>query len=297
MRHLILLSFLAMGWKTLPAQMAGPEPELVPNHSAMVKTTPARPSDPKANRRTRELYASLHSLPGKGIMFGHQDDLAYGIGWKYVPGESDVKRVAGDYPAVYGWDLGHLEMGDTRNIDQVPFDAMRRFIRDGYRRGGVITLSWHLHNPANGGSSWDTTAAVRQVLPGGDKHALYLSWLSRLADFLGSLEHKGKPIPVLFRPYHELTGSWFWWGEKNCTPEEYIALWRMTADYLRQTRKLNNILLVYSTAEFIDEAHFLERYPATTTSICSVLIPICATPMKWKVPANMSAMFNTVWSF
>jgi hypothetical protein len=65
---------------------------------------------------------------------------------------------------------------------------------EGYRRGGVITLSWHLHNPASGGSSWDTTAAVRQVLPGGDKHALYMSWLSRVADFIGSLRHKGKPV-------------------------------------------------------------------------------------------------------
>lgn len=262
MRHFILLSFLAMGWKAAPAQMASVTPESLPVRTAMVnKNTPALPSNPKANRRTRELYTSLQSLPQKGIMFGHQDDLAYGVGWKYIPGESDVKRVAGDYPAVYGWDLGHLELGDTHNIDQVPFDTMRRFIREGYRRGGVITLSWHLHNPATGGSSWDTTSAVRQILPGGDKHAMYLSWLSRVADFIGSLRHKGKPIPVLFRPYHELTGGWFWWGEKSCTPEDYINLWRMTADYLRQTRKLNNILMVYSTAEFSDEAHFLERYP------------------------------------
>ena len=39
-------------------------------------------------------------------MFGHQDDLAYGVGWKYVPGKSDVKEVTGDYPAVMvlNWD-------------------------------------------------------------------------------------------------------------------------------------------------------------------------------------------------
>lgn len=261
LKRIIFVALLLGAWQFALAQMAGPNPAHFATNPVMVKNKPAPPSNPKVNRRTRELYASLQSLPQKGIMFGHQDDLAYGIGWKYLPGESDVKRVAGDYPAVYGWDLGHLELGSAHNIDQVPFDTMRRFIRDGYRRGGIVTLSWHLHNPATGGSSWDTAASVRQVLPGGDKHALYLSWLGRVADFLGSVRHKGKPVPVLFRPYHEHTGSWFWWGEKNCTPEEYIALWRMTADYLRVTRKMNNILLVYSAAEFTDEAHFLERYP------------------------------------
>lgn len=261
MKRIIFAAFLSGAWYFAPAQMAGPNPGHFAANPIMVKNKPALPSNPKVNRRTRELYASLQTLPQKGILFGHQDDLAYGIGWKYMPGESDVKRVAGDYPAVYGWDLGHLELGSKHNIDRVPFDTMRRFIRDGYRRGGVITLSWHLHNPATGGSSWDTAASVRQVLPGGEKHELFLSWLGRVADFLGSIRHKGKPVPVLFRPFHEHTGSWFWWGEKNCTAEEYIALWRMTADYLRVTRKMSNILLVYSAAEFTDEAHFLERYP------------------------------------
>lgn len=263
MRYFVFFLILLSGQPERAfAQMSSLSAEpMLPVVAAMPAKTFASPSHKAATRRTRTLYRNLQALPQKGFMLGHQDDLAYGIGWKYVPGESDVKRVAGDYPALYGWDLGHLELGNALNIDEVPFDAMRAFIRDGYRRGGVVTISWHLHNPQSGGSSWDTTTAVRHILPGGAKHELYMSWLGRLADFLQTLRYKGKAIPVLFRPYHEHTGSWFWWGEKGCTPEEYKALWRLTADYLRNTRQLNNLLLVYSTAEFRDTAHYLERYP------------------------------------
>jgi len=64
------------------------------------------PADRSATPETVNMLASLKQAAGQGIMFGHQDDLSYGIGWVYPGGESDVKRVTGDYPAVYGMDLG-----------------------------------------------------------------------------------------------------------------------------------------------------------------------------------------------
>src|SRR5215210_5403497 len=100
------------------------------------------PSDKKATKETIALYHNLKKLLNKGIMFGHQDDLAYGVGWKYVEGKSDVKEVTGDYPAVYGWELGRLEIDHPVNIDSVPFDKMKGYIRYGYDQGAVITLSW-----------------------------------------------------------------------------------------------------------------------------------------------------------
>jgi hypothetical protein len=58
------------------------------------------PSDKQATKQTIALYHNLKTLLNKGIMLGHQDDLAYGVGWKYVEGKSDVKKVTGDYPAL-----------------------------------------------------------------------------------------------------------------------------------------------------------------------------------------------------
>src|ERR1041385_8430323 len=68
------------------------------------------PSDKKATKETIALYNNLKKLLDKGFMFGHQDDLAYGVGWKYEDGRSDIKDVTGDYPAVYGFELGRLEI-------------------------------------------------------------------------------------------------------------------------------------------------------------------------------------------
>lgn len=220
------------------------------------------PSDKRATKATNNLYKNLKRLMQKGVMFGHQDDLAYGVGWKYVEGKSDVKEVAGDYPAVYGWELGNIEHDIPYNLDSVPFNNMRRYIRQGYERGGVITISWHADNPLNGESAWDTTHAVSSILPGGNRHELYKTWLDRVASFIGSLKAKdGTAIPLLFRPFHEFTGNWFWWCQNTCTPTEFKLLWRFTVDYLQNEKGLHNILWVYNTADFRSREDYLERYP------------------------------------
>ncbi|MDZ7634769.1 MAG: glycosyl hydrolase [Bacteroidales bacterium] len=87
------------------------------------------PADPAASAETVNMLAGLKAATEKGIMFGHQDDLSYGIGWIYPGGESDVKKVTGDYPAVYGMDLGDIEHRAPVNLDSVPFDHMKTFVR------------------------------------------------------------------------------------------------------------------------------------------------------------------------
>lgn len=220
-------------------------------------------SDRYATKETKDLYFNLKDLSKKGIMFGHQDALAYGVNWKYVEGRSDVRDIVGDYPAVYGWELGNLELGMDYNLDSVPFDKMKQFIRDAYKRGGLNTISWHLANPVNLENAWDTThGGVKAVLPGGSKNTMYNVWLDRLADFLLDLKgSNGELIPVLFRPYHELTGNWFWWCKNTNDPTEFKLLWRYTADYLRNVRGVHNLLYVYNTADVQSKEEFLERYP------------------------------------
>ena len=223
------------------------------------------PCDKQATKQTVNLYRNLKKLAAKGYMFGHQDDLAYGVNWRYENGRSDVKEVVGDYPAVYGWELGGLEANEDKNIDGVPFKKMRQFIKEGYERGGVITISWHARSPFNAPKgAWDTThGTVASILPGGVNHQLFRSWLDELAKFLGSLKgSQGEAIPVLFRPFHELTGNWFWWGRTACTPEEFKVLWRFTQYYLRQEKQLHNLLYVYNTSgDFKTREEYLERYP------------------------------------
>lgn len=222
-------------------------------------------ADQGATKETVNMLAGLKRAAGHGIMFGHQDDLSYGIGWVYPGGESDVKRVTGDYPAVYGMDLGDIEHRSPVNLDSVPFSDMKKFVGEIWARGGVITFSWHLDNPLTGGTAWDVSSdrVVASVLPGGEKHEEFTNWLDNLAEYLASLtDDQGVAIPVIFRPWHEHTGSWFWWGRNLCTSEEFIALWRFTFDYLCGEKNLHNLLFAYSSGgDIASSEQYLERYP------------------------------------
>lgn len=223
------------------------------------------PADKEATKETATLYRKLFSLKEKGYLFGHQDDLAYGANWEYEKDRSDVKDVTGDYPALYGYDLSGLEENNANNIDGVPFKKMRQYIKDGYARGGVITLSWHFHSPLGAAKgAWDTThGTVASILPGGANHELFKNWLDEGAKFISSLKgNQGEAIPILFRPLHELTGSWFWWGKNECTDFEFKTLFRFIVYYLQHEKKLHNLLYVYNTSDNINtKEEFLERYP------------------------------------
>ena len=172
----------------------------------------------------------------------------YGHAWKVEdvkndPLErSDVKAVTGAFPAIVGFDLGGIEMGWDANLDGVSFDLMRRAAVTHAARGGVVTFSWHPRNPLTGGDAWDVSSdqVVASILEGGEKHDLFLQWLGRAADFLETLKDAdGQPVAVLFRPWHEHTGSWFWWGGNLCSEQQYKDLFRLRGQLERLREKLS----------------------------------------------------------
>ncbi len=219
--------------------------------------------DPQATKATTNLYASLFQIQKQGVVFGHQDALAYGVGWNGLKNTSDVKFVTGEHPGLLGLDIGDLEFKKQKNLDGVPFQSMRDHVLSTFARGGMVTISWHARNPLTGGNSWDTTpGTVASILPGGSKHKLYTTWLDQAAVFFQSLQTPaGTVVPLLFRPFHELTGNWFWWCKNVCTPEEFKALWKFTVHYLRDIKGIHQLIYVYNTADFASAENFLERYP------------------------------------
>ena len=220
--------------------------------------------DMNATPATVALHDKMLQRLGTGIMIGHQDDAIYGHNWYAENGRSDVKETAGDYPAVVGWELGHLEIGAAYNLDSVYFSDMKRLIREVYERGGINTISWHGDNIVTGNTAWDCAQnnVVKSILAGGDNHEKFLTWLDRLASFFHDLKDKNdNSIPVIFRMYHEHTGSWFWWGAKQCTPAEYNELFQMTVKYLRDVKNVHNILYAFSPADVATKQEYLERYP------------------------------------
>jgi mannan endo-1,4-beta-mannosidase len=214
------------------------------------------------NSTVQQVKNLLTEVSGNNILFGHQDDLAYGIDWKFIPGESDVKRITGNYPAVFGWDLGNI--GNKNNIDGVPFDSIRSYIIRVNELGGINTVSWHTCNPLTGLDPWNLTGVnVTAMLPGGEFNTKLLKQLNLVADFFNSLKtKKGELVPVIFRPWHEMYGNWFWWGASTCSNEEFIKLFRYTVNYLRNEKGLKNLLIAFSPdMNFNTKEEYLNRYP------------------------------------
>lgn len=204
--------------------------------------------DPQATNETKALYSNLWKIQRKGFMFGHHDDLIYGREWIQEPGRSDVKEVCGDYPAVFSLDFAEI-MDDRHAIATLNADRKRTII-EARRRGEVITACAHLNNPLTGGDSWDNSddTVVKQILEdGNDVRVTFLSWLDRLAEFVQDLtDDNGNLIPIIFRPYHEHTQTWSWWGRSCTTQQEFIQLWRLTVDYLVKEKGVHNLIFAIS---------------------------------------------------
>jgi mannan endo-1,4-beta-mannosidase len=211
-----------------------------------------------------QLLARLERVREKDkCIFGHHDDTAYGHGWKYIEDRSDIRDVVGDYPGLMNWDLGLIEWNSAEELDGVPFDFIRKEVAKQNARGAINSFSWHPRNPATKGDSWDTSVGpVHDMVTKGTALNDTLNvWLERAADFLGSLkDDKGNRIAVLFRPWHEHTGTWFWWGKDKCSPEDYKALWHITREVF-DSKGLDNIIWVYSPDKLENVAEYTERYP------------------------------------
>lgn len=214
----------------------------------------------------RDLKARLARVQAEGkTIYGHADDTAYGTDWWAEPGRSDVLATAGDYPGLINWDLGMIEMGSDCNLDSVSFDLMRREVLAQHERGGINAFSWHPRNMRTGGDSWsvaDTGDLVADIVtPGTKENQRMEQWLGQVARYIASLRTPdGRKVPVIFRPWHEQTGTWFWWGAANTTPEHYRLLWAMTRDAFDRCGA-DNVVWAFSPDKGDTAEQYMRTYP------------------------------------
>jgi mannan endo-1,4-beta-mannosidase len=209
---------------------------------------------------------NLRRLSKKHILFGHQHATQYGHGWSGDENRSDVKSVVGSHPAVIGVDFSGFTGGSPESIKRSK-DDVRQTVVNTYNRGGVTTVAWHFPNPlSKGGFNWVdsvSVASVKHLISGGKSNGLYKEILRGIGEFALSVKGAdGKLVPMLFRPYHELDGGWFWWGKPHCTKEEFVSLWRFTVSFLRDSLQVHNFIYTFSADnKFLSEEQYLDRYP------------------------------------
>ncbi|MDM7924865.1 MAG: glycosyl hydrolase [bacterium] len=215
-----------------------------------------RPSNPKASPEARALMRFMAGLSGQYILTGQHN----------YPNTADgnslfAARYAGRTPAVWSSDMGFAREGDKDSYLARP-GIVDEAIRQ-HRLGSVVTLCWHAvpptadepvtFRPPFGQAEPESLATVQgrltdsqfeEVLtPGTRLHTKWIRQVDSVAVHLAKL--RDARVPVLWRPYHEMNGSWFWWGGRH-GPRGTAALYRMLYERYTKVHKLDNLVWVWS---------------------------------------------------
>lgn len=195
--------------------------------------------DTRATEHTAALFYNLRQLTGKRVVYGQHNYEMDGFDsdstrWRDEANRCDAYDVTGAYPALASFDFLHFT--NPRSWETKELNYIQEKFHVAYNRGNVITFCWHYYNPVTGGNFYDTTQVVRHILPGGSYHATFKADLKIIADFAHNAKgDDGELIPIIFRPWHEFDGNWFWWGKNHCSVEEFKKLYRFTVTYLRDS--------------------------------------------------------------
>ncbi len=145
-----------------------------------------------------------------------------------------------------------LVSGDYYHYDQTSGNPVTTFNAGAiayWKAGGLVLLNLHMPNPTAGGPVYDLSRldAAGLLAPGTATNTAFMSSLRAVAAGIRELQDAG--VVVIFRPYHENGGDWFWWGTKFLSSGQFIALWRFTHDYMERTQGLHNLVWLFESGQ------------------------------------------------
>lgn len=267
---LIILSIFSCGSDNNSDETTGG----TPNPESGITTTNVKSYmvDKSATTETSALFYNLKKNASTDILLGHQD--AFIQFYQNTGGSSDVKKTTGADPALIGLDFMFItdkaNDGSSGNWFYQQEQKIVDAAKEAYNKGMAVTFAWHLREPyqedyfyTSQMTTEQKSKAFKSILVGGENHLWYQKKLDKVASVLnGMVGADGKKIPVIFRPFHEFDGDWFWWGAQYSTAEEYKQLFQFTVKYLRDIKQVHNVLYAFSPdASFTTSTKYLERYP------------------------------------
>jgi beta-mannanase len=224
-------TFATAGNKTLYAWVKDAAGNVSASQSATVTvtaTTSAVTADPLANPKTQSILGYLINLPNAStnkVVSGQHTYVSDNL-------ISSIYSSTGKYPGLVGIDYldQNSSAGNNLAISQS-------------NGNGLVTVLHHWRNPVSDGDAWDTSNVdlVQLVTPGTALNTKFNGYLDAVATGLQTLQSNN--VTVLYRPFHEMNGSWFWWGGKDAT--QFKNVWKYVFNYMTQAKGLHNLLWVY----------------------------------------------------
>lgn len=200
--------------------------------------------NPNATKRTKQLMKYLTDIYGKSFLSGQYADKGMGSN-EFAA----IKNSTGELPAVLGLDF--IEYSGSR-VSNGSTSKATTYATSFDKFGGIVTFCWHWNAPEKyltdiwwkGFNTDATNIDLKKIMNGEDKegYQLLLDDIERIAEQCLILQEKD--IPILFRPLHEASGGWFWWGASGS--EAYKKLWVLLYEELTNTYKVNNLIWLWN---------------------------------------------------
>ncbi len=204
-------------------------------------------SNPNADERTVMLYNFLCDIYGKYSLTGNYADKGV-ISLEYAA----IEEATSENFAVLGLDMSAYglyseENGTTGSSIEYAYDWY-------IDHGGIVQMCWHWTSPAlyvPSGKNWyssfykeSSSIDLDDIMNGKDEagYEMLMADIDKIATELEVLRDAG--VPVIWRPLHEASGGWFWWGD--CEPESYIALYRTMYDKMTNEHNLTNLIWMWN---------------------------------------------------
>lgn len=222
-----------------------------------------QPVNQNASPEAKKLLDFIYNLKGKLLSgqhsFNEQPEYFYNM----------AHEISGKFPAVWGTDL--YWNGKENPGPRIVEAAIKK-----HEEGAIVTLMWHVGRPMDDAPySWKEsvqgTLNVNQwkalTTEGTELHSRWTAQVDTIAKTLKSLQEA--KIPILWRPFHEMNGVWFWWGNKP-GEEGFAKLWHLLYDRLTNYHQINNLIWVWNANNPrdipYDEAYEFENfYPGDST--------------------------------
>lgn len=209
------------------------------------------PVNPDADSTTQNVYSYLQSIWGEAMLSGQMD-----LTWQdNIDQYQRVINDTGRAPAIMGYDF----MNYGLYWDGISGLTQTEEAIEHWNRGGLVTFTWHWRDPdaAEGviGEFYTEDTAFTIPMLNGELDTTSPSFANIEADVdmiaAELLELQAAGVSVLWRPLHEASGGWFWWGRNDRTDEvpaayAQVALWRYLYDRLTNYYGLNNLIWVWN---------------------------------------------------
>ncbi len=202
------------------------------------------PVNPNLSIEAQELLAYFYEISGKATISGQHNQPA-----RMSESSDKIHAITGRDPQMWGGEWGFAdERHDNDNIKYRP--RFMSELRRHHSEGHIICITFHQASPTvgepcvfDGGVICPFTEADWTDLFDSST-AMHREWaecVDRLAHAFKELESEG--IPIVFRPYHEMNGDWFWWGGN---PTGFLRLWDMIYDRFTNLHGLNNLIWAWT---------------------------------------------------